>query len=206
MSARLLSPREEQRIGYVFAVAASKIADRIQSGESVRDDGFFGDIGQDARSDAIEVWESILTKGQREPEEAKLPYMANLLANIAFDSSIGPHMAHQIAKASEALTYRQLCLMRLVAAKEPFGLRDGDYRDQGTFHKELYEVLFEFHDLYTRAYVNFGGPAAFGPTDVNPGSATLQGIGSDIHNLMELWSIPDEDLLLVAGRLRSHAP
>ena len=202
MSARLLSPREEQRVGYVFTVAASRIAERIQSGESVRDDGFFGDMAEDARSDATEVWESILTKGQRESEEAKLPYMANLLANVAFDSSIGPHLAHQIAKATEALTYRQLCLMRLIAAKEHFSLRDGDYRGQGEFHRELYEVLFEFNDLYARGYVNFGGPVAFGPTGVNPGNAVLQGIGADIYNLMELWAIPDEDLLPVAERLR----
>ena len=202
MSARLLSPREEQRVAYILVVAASRIAERIQRGERVRDDGFFADIGEDSRSDAVEVWESILTKGQREPEEAKLPYIANLLANIAFDSSVGPHLAHQIAKAGEALTYRQLCLMTLVAMKEQFSLRDGSYRGQGEFDRGLYELLFEFNDLYTRGYVNFGGPVAFGPTDVNPGNAVLQGIGADIHNLMELRTIPHEDLEPVAERLR----
>ena len=87
LSARLLGPREEVRVGYVYTLAAAEIAKRIESGERVRTDGFFSGDGTGI-SDAQEVWEGVLLKSQREPEEKKLPYMAHLLANLAFDVSL----------------------------------------------------------------------------------------------------------------------
>ena len=71
ISSRLLGPREQQRIGYVFTLAASEIAMRIKDGEAVREDGFF-DERSDRRSDAKEVWEGILMKSQSEPEEKEI--------------------------------------------------------------------------------------------------------------------------------------
>ena len=201
LSARLLGPREEVRVGYVYTLAAAEIAKRIESGERVRTDGFFSGDGTGI-SDAQEVWESVLLKSQREPEEKKLPYMAHLLANLAFDSQIGVHMAHQITKAAEQLTYRQLCILKLVAVRDEFDLRKEDYRGQGSFKKELYQVLYECLDLYNRGYVNFSGEVAFGPTDIKPGSATVQGIGDDIFNLMRLRMIPNEDIVPIAVQLK----
>lgn len=79
LSSRLLGPREEQRLGYVYTLAAAEIAERFKTGEQVRQDGFFGENSY-RRSEGEEVWESILMKSQREPEEKKLPYMAHLWA------------------------------------------------------------------------------------------------------------------------------
>ena len=75
LSGRLLSPREEVRVGGVFTLAAAEIVERCRNGEHVRDDGFF-DTADDGRSEAEEVWESTLLKSQRDPEEKKLPYLA----------------------------------------------------------------------------------------------------------------------------------
>ena len=122
LSSRFLSPREQARIGGVFTLAAAEIVERCQSGENVRDDGFF-DTGDSGRSDAEEVWESALLKSQHEAEEKKLPYMAHLLANLAFNTEISAAMAHQMTKAAESMTYRQLCILQLSAIKERFNLR-----------------------------------------------------------------------------------
>lgn len=197
---RLLSPRERTRIGAVFTLAAAQIRERIEQGETPRTDGFF-DLNHSGRSDAEEVAESVLLKSQREPEEKKLPYMAHLLANMSFEVTISPEMAHQITKAGEQLTYRQLCLLKLAVNKHAYGLRRADYRGQEGFSKELYQVLYECFDLYRGAYVNFGGEVAFGPTDVKPGEMTVQGIGADIFNLMGLSLIPSEDLKPIAIQL-----
>ena len=128
LSARLLSPRKEQRPGYVYTVAAAEIAERVKNGEPVREDGFFGESGR-GRSEAEEVWESILMKSQREPEERKLPYMAHLLASLAFAEEVGAHMAHQLTKAADQLTYRQPCILKLIAHQERYSLREGDYTE-----------------------------------------------------------------------------
>jgi hypothetical protein len=200
-SERLLSPREKIRVGGVLAIAAAEINQRIKNGEKVRNDGFFQDKGS-VRSDAEEVAESILLKSQREPEEKKLPYMGRLLANVAFHQEISAEMAHQITKAAEQLTYRQLCLLKLSVVKDDFGLRSGDYRGQGSFPKELYQVLYECLDLYHHGFVNFGGEVAFGPTDVAPGKMTVQGLGDDLFNLMQLGTVPNEELLPLAAQLK----
>lgn len=201
-SERLLGPREQVRVGGVLAIAAGEIGQRIQQGETVRTDGFF-DQQPRGRSDAEEVAESVLLKSQREPEEKKIPYMAHLLAGVAFDAQISANMAHQITKAAEQLTYRQLCILKLAVVKDAFVLRDGDYRGHGGgFTKDLYQVLYECLDLYYRGLINFGGGVAFGPTDVKPRGMTVQGLGADIFNLMKLSLIPNEEIMTIAFQLR----
>ena len=202
LSSRLLSPREQVRVGGVFTLAAAEIVERCRNGESVRDDGFF-DSGGDGRSDAEEVWESTLLKSQREPEEKKLPYMAHLLANLAFNSEISAAMAHQMTKAAESMTFRQFCILQLSVQRERFKLRDESYRGQaGSVSKELYQILYEYHDLYNRGLINYGGTAALSLTDVNPGTSTPQALGADIFSQMRLYLIPDGDLVPLAARLR----
>lgn len=202
VSARLLAPREEARVGYVFALAAQEISERLERGEEPRRDGFF-DASDADRSDAEEVWESVLLKSQREPEERKLPYMAHLMANVAFDTTIGAHMAHQLTKTAEQLSYRQLCMLSLIATKDQYDLRNDDYRNfGGRFRKDLYQLLYEYQDLHNREYISFAGAAALGLTDVNPGAATLQGMGDDMYRLMRLNGIPKEDINPIATQLR----
>lgn len=200
VSERLLGPREKVRLGGVLAVAADEIRNRIQNGEMVRDDNFFQE-NIHGRSHANEVAENILMKSQREPEEKKIQYMGHLLASIAFHKEISAEMAHQIIKAAEQLTYRQFCILKLAVVKEIFGLRKEDYRGQGNFSKELYQILYECLDLYHRGFINFGGEVAFGPTDVAPGKIGLQGLGADIYNLMKLATIPNEDLIPIVKQL-----
>ena len=201
VSSRLLSPREQVRVGGVFTLAAAEIVERCQNGESVRDDGFFGTVGE-GRSDAEEVWESALLKSQREPEEKKLPYMAHLLANLAFNTEISAAMAQQMTKAAEAMTYRQLCILHLSATKEKFNLCQRSYQDQDSFAKDLYQIMYEYHDLYNKGLINYGGTAALSLKDVNPGAAIPQALGVDIYYQMRLYLIPDGDLEPVAVHLR----
>ena len=144
----------------MLGVAAAEIGQRIKNGDKIRDDGFFEEK-RHSRSDAEEVAESIILKSQREPEEMKIPYMGRLLSNIAFDQEISAEMAHQITKAAEQLTYRQLCILKITVVKNAFSLRNGDYRGQGSFLKKLYQVLYECLDLYYRSFINFGGEVAF---------------------------------------------
>jgi hypothetical protein len=198
---RYLAPREKARVGGVLAIAAAEIGERIKNGEKVRTDDFFKE-NSSGRSSADEVAENVLLKSQKEAEERKIPYMGYLLSNIAFDATISASMAHQIIKTAEALTYRQLCILKLAAVKHAFALRKGDYRNQGSFAKELYQILYECLDLYHRGLINFGGSAAFGPTDVNPAGLTIQGLGTDIYNLMSLGKIPDGDLFPIAFQLK----
>ena len=128
--------------------------------------------------------------------------MAHLLAAISFDQSINIHMAHQLTKVAEQLTYRQFCILKLSAQKENFQLRRGSYRGQQEFGLELLQLLYEYHDLYTKGYINFGGSAALALTDVDPGNTVVQGMGVHTYNLMKLGEIPSEDLAPVIRWLK----
>jgi hypothetical protein len=201
VSERHLGPREKIRIGGVLAIAASEINRRIQRGEKIRDDDFFEEE-QKGRTDAAEVLESVLLKSQREPEEKKLPYMGYMLANIVFDREIKAEMAHQITKVAEQLTYRQLCVLKLAVVKDSFDLKNGDYRGQGSFSKELYQILYECLYLSQMGLINFGGEVVFGPTDIAPSNMTVQGLGVDLYDLMQLQLIPNPDIVPVAAVLK----
>ena len=201
LSSRLLSPREQLRVGGVYTLAAGEIVERCGNGERVRDDGFFG-TGGGERSDAEEVWESTLQKSQREAEEKKLPYMAHLLANLAFNTEISAAMAHQMTKAAESMTYRQLCILQLSATKEKFDLRKRSYEGEESFPKNLYQIIYEYYDLYNRGLINLGDYLATSPGEINPGTATPQALGVDIYYQMRLYLIPDGDLEPIAAHLR----
>lgn len=200
-SDRLLSPRETVRVGGALAIAASHIKARSDRGDILRSDGFF-ERAHSGRTDAEEVVESVLLKSQREAEERKIPFLAYLFANVAFDPEISGQLAHQMIKAAETMTYRQLCILKMIGLKGNYALRSGDYRGQTHFAKSLYQVLYECVDLYHRGFVNFGGEVAFGPTDVKPSSMGLQGIGADLFTQMGLATIPEADVSVVAAQLR----
>ncbi|MCY3783040.1 MAG: hypothetical protein OXG79_04565 [Chloroflexi bacterium] len=198
---RLLSPREQARVGFVLTSAAAEIHSRNEQGEPLRTDGFF-DPGNGDRSDAEEVAESVLLRSQREPEEKKLPYMAHLLANIAFDTKVNAYLAHQISKIAEQLTYRQFCILGLATIKDSFELRMVNYRDQNRFAKELHQILYEFQELHSKEYIHFAESDGFaGVTNIVPGRITLQGLGNDIYTLMGLSLIPRTDIAQIADQL-----
>ncbi|MGN8160393.1 hypothetical protein ACS8YF_17185 [Salinisphaera sp. SWV1] len=201
ISERVLSQRERVRVGGVLALVASDIHARIEAGETIRNDGFF-EPNSNGRSDADEVAESVLLKAQREAEEDKLPYMAHLLSSIAFDSSLNTYLAHQLIKAAEQLTFRQLCLLRIGAMQNQFPLRSSDYNGHNAFTRDVLQVVYECYDLYAQGFVSFGGTAALGPIDVNPGGMEPQGIGAELHNLMRLWEIPMSRLQPIAQKLK----
>lgn len=200
LSERLLGPREKMRIGATLALAAKEIDERIKKGETVRTDGFFDDDGT-GRSNGEEMAESVLLKSQREPEEKKVPLLAHLLVNISFSSEISVALGEQLIKASDSLTYRQLCILRLSANKQNYQLRKTDYRDQRGFSRDLYQILHEIFDLYNRGFLSNGSSVALGMTDINPSELTIQGLGSDIHNWLQLWQIPESDIIPIVGVL-----
>ena len=201
ITARLLSPREQARVGYVLAQTAKNIHDLLDQGEVLRTDGFF-DADNGNRSDAEEIAESLLLKCQREAEEKKLPYMAHLLANLAFTPKISAAVAHQITKIAEQLTYRQLCILKLAATKDEFKLRTTDYSDQQTFSYELSQVLFECIDLSNRYWIGFGNSTTLAIPMINPSEIVLQGFGGVAYSMMRLEVIPKQDVKLVAAHLQ----
>ncbi|SDF01450.1 hypothetical protein SAMN05421538_1256 [Paracoccus isoporae] len=200
-SNRLLGPREKVRVGAAVAIAAEHIRGRTERGETPRQDDFFEEK-RNHRSDAEEVAESVLLRCQREAEERKVRLMAFLIGNIAFNADINVGLAHQLVRTAEELTYRQLCILKIAAMMEDRrALHQGSYREQQSFDKPLYGVLYECYDLHVRGIINFGGAAVLGLTDVDPTSMRVQGMGADLFNEMGLSTIPQADLDPIIAQL-----
>lgn len=195
VSQRMLGPREKVRVGGVIALTATRIQDQLNEGKQPRCDGFFEER-EDGRSDADEIAESIITKAQRESEEKKLRYMSNMLANVAFEEWVTLPMAQQLAKAAEALTYRQICILRstVVIMHNVHLVRQNNYHGHQSFPSPLLDVLYETYDLVQRGLVVVDGVAALGMTDIAPCSLKPQGLGVHLYNLMELDDMPPGDV------------
>ena len=118
---RVISPltsRSESKRLYQWAKqTAEGIARRSKNGEEFRKDGFFEETPTN-RSNFEEVVESTLKKVIDTTEEPKVKFMANLTENIHFDQDLDMDTYRQLLKDLDELTYRQLCIIRLVVLCE----------------------------------------------------------------------------------------
>src|SRR5919112_1268910 len=198
---RVLGQREEARVGAVLEFAAEKIQQNIEQGQQVRQDGFFEEeLGE--RSPAEEVFEGVILAAQREPQEKKIRFYGNLVANIAFHSEIDREQGTCLISLGESFSYRQLCLLRLFAVNNKFRLREKDHREGGLSGAKRIALVQEIYSLTGRGLLSAGSEAVLGVTDIIPGKMSVQGVAATLHSLMELQEISSQDLNRTAHWLR----
>ena len=189
-------------------LAAEGIRKRLESRESVRDDGFF-DKNHIERSDADDILENMVLKVQREPEEKKIPYISKIYENTAFEQEISADLSHKIIKSSEQLTYQQLCILSMVGRRKNGKdmLSDFQLNPQPNFSLELSKLLHDCFELVTNGYIQ-GGLTLISSgrlpqyETLNPKSLYLENIGIALFKLMNLQNIHDDDIIPIAKLLR----
>jgi hypothetical protein len=199
---RFLADREKARVGFVYGLAAQEIKRRLDRGEHLRTDGFF-ELDITDRAPADEIAEAVLIAAQREHEERKLPYIAKLLAFVAFESHIDRGMANYLVKLASALTYRQYCLLEIANNCERYNLRPpGLLNLSGRENaSQVFAVLAECFELYRLGLVKF--TAQFGlitkVEDMGLQAMALDvPMGTYLHLGMQLHEIAAQDLARVA--------
>jgi hypothetical protein len=150
LAARYLSHREEVRVGAAVAMAAEAIQERLDSGEKPRIDNFF-EWNADERPAATEVAEGILRVCQQDHEEKKLPYTSRLLTSFYFAHFIDRGYANILIRMSERLRWRQLVILAILAEKDRYSLRQGDFRGDAPRTQFVISVLYDIFDLYSMA-------------------------------------------------------
>lgn len=184
---RHLSRQENSRVNEVLNQAQILITQKLESGQSVREDDFFKSDGENISS-AEELLEATLVSAQREYEERKLPYLAKLYANIGFDSSISRPIANYLIKLSSEITYRQIIIIQMIgyAQKISNRLEIRENRTSRTINGlENVAIATEVYDLYRRGII-FSKQIILDAAAVNPINLELGGYGALIYNLMEL--------------------
>lgn len=126
---RIMSRKEEHRLGAVMIFAMESMKQMQDSGGQVRSDGFWSS-SNGLSSPGEEVVEAVLIAAQREPQERKLEYLGCLLAQIAYHDEISVETAMWMINTAEGLTWTQYCLISMIGRKEQFDL-DGIEVGQG---------------------------------------------------------------------------
>jgi hypothetical protein len=202
VSQRMLSPREEVRVGAALIFGVNKVQENLDNGHQFREDDFFDDKPNE-RAPYREIVEGVLLAAQREYEEKKTRYYGNLLANIAFSPGVSRAHASLLIKLSQSLSYRQLCLLSVFGQGDKFTLRQNDYRDTQVFFPELVSLLQEIFDLVTRGLImKTPGVVVMGHTEIVPSRMKPEGEGETLFKLMELQKIEQTDLKNIAQILK----
>ena len=203
---RLLGPREQARVGGVFARSAEMLKSKLKQGGTLRDDGFF-DAVPDGRSDAEEVLEGVLRKAQTEYEERKLEYLARLWANACIDKTLGPADLNYLVKLAEQLTYRHLTIISIAGKMANVGdvniynLREQNYeKAEVNLVGDTPNILAEIITLHSLDCVRVFG--TFHPIQIVPSQMKIGTHGAALHNTMELFSIPEGDRQPVVALLK----
>ena len=206
---RMLSPRENLRVGSALILAAEGIRKRLENGENQREDSFL-DKNHTGRSDADELLENMVLKIQREPEEKKTAYIAKIYENSIFEQEVSADLGHKIIKSAEQLTYQQLCILSMVGRRENSEdiLRDFQPNPRLDPPLELSKLLHDCFELVTNGlfYIQGGLTLTFSGRlpqyeTLNPHTMYLENIGIATFKLMNLQDIPDDDIVRMAELL-----
>lgn len=194
ISERLLSKKESQRVKSVLELAKEKVEKNLSSGRAIRDDDFF-DEDIDGRSSAEEILEGVLLTSQKEYEERKLVYLANLYSNIAFDKSISRQIANQLIKIAAELTYRQLVILKVIGFFQTSPI--APITKKSAF-KEIsglsnVSIASDIYALYQRSLL-FSSEAILNAAGINPSTLSIGGYGALLYNLMGIADIPFDEM------------
>jgi len=191
MASRVLSKREQARVGLVISFMASELQARIQNGEQVRQDGFFDNV--EGRSSAEELLEGVFIKCKNEYEEKKIRYISKVYTTVAFDSTITPATANQILNNAQQLSYRQLTILACIGQNNEYQLSIGENKLKN-FDTSLQSVLLDFIGLISLMLLNRQFPDPIYEIEAVVGSTmTLSPIGAQHFKLLNLHLMPPEE-------------
>ncbi len=182
---RWLAPRERLRLSTSAKLIVMKIKTNYDRGKRPRADAFFQPTNDD-RSAAEEIFEATMLAIQRDAQEKKSQLYSNLVANIAFDSTVDRAFANYLVALTERLTYRQLCMLALFGGDVSTLQLHGSYRGyQERLSWDKWSVLQEMYDLCRARLLNNQDASAYiDLADINPSGTVLDGVANKMFQLM----------------------
>jgi hypothetical protein len=216
MKTRLLSPREEERIGTALYVALGRIAEREAAGEEPRGDGLF-DPDQDPRG----VLEGSLLAAAKSYDALKVPYIGAFYASFVFEEGVGVDEAHFLLTLWDRLTYHQLVVLAYFADPDFDQERESIQAKEDEEGTRMSEMLAtELGELTALGLIGIRGPggemSAYGATvgTLGGGALTLSktigllapmGLGRTLVRMAELPRIPVAEKRRISAQLSGEA-
>lgn len=202
-----LTEWEIQRVTNCMKFSIERIEKNIKEGRQIREDDFFKEKFDDRRSDAEEVFESIVIASQRESQEMKQLFYGNILANIGFQNNVGADEVNFIIKVFEKLTYRQCLLLSM------FYYNNACKRQKiesvlintnliGMIEEKDVVLYQEILDLYNKSLIfNKDASIIFNIAFIIPNNLITYGLGNMIIQLSGLDRITDSNSRLSTKHL-----
>lgn len=202
---RVLSRREEKRVGGVFIAASAAYRELLAEGATLRADDFFNaDLGD--RSSAEEVFEGVFMAAKAEHQERKIPHLGYLMANIAIDDSLDAGVANWAIATAESLTWTQFLLLAAIGRPDEFELPDGDYGTHSP-NWNAWGVHNQLADLGVTKREMVGAPSRktenlnLSIFNFNMSDLELRHAGLLLFHLLWLDRVPATDIAEVTSRL-----
>jgi hypothetical protein len=203
IAGRVLGRREQVRIGGAIALAHHRIRERLEKGDKLRDDDIFEESYGD-RSAADEILETFLTKVKQETEERKIPFQANLYANMLFEKEISPNYALHLIRCAENMSFRQLILLRMVPEAQGM-FPDGNWASHSYLKPAVHEILIEIFDLLQRSIIYGNGFEFSEARHIRPHFLRTHQVGTDLIRLMGLQSIDRAYMRQIVETLKPYS-
>ena len=213
---RVLSDREQIRVGATAAYAIDRIRVHLEVGDVLRRDGFF-EAGNSGRPAAEEILEGVLLKAKNEHEEKKTQILGNIFANVAFMPGFSVGEANHLLRIAETLIYRQMGILSLVKRKDEirginlrrewYGVEkataDSVRLDFSTENASVLQQCYELCNLGLMICASSPEDITMTPTafDVIPDELILTAIGRKYYGVMGLDDIPEGEIRALANHL-----
>ena len=190
---RQLSNRQEVRIAASTAYLLNGVKNRIENGETIRNDSFFQQ--DEERSSAQELFEGVLIKCKEEYQEKKIQYVTKIFEKTIFDTNISPETANQILSIAEKYTYRKICIISFFNRKNEFDTsllmkEPYSWYENATYTLQLEILKQDIFELANDGILDQNNVATFTKEDIIPYDYKLTTIGQTIFNIMDLHLIP----------------
>jgi hypothetical protein len=199
---RFLSPKEEQRVAGVAAMAIEGIREKLLF-DTLRNDDFF-EADDSSPSAAEELFEGVLLNAKQEYEQLKLPYLANFYTNLAFETSVKRSEANYLLGVAKTLTYTQLCMLGLRSKLQchEYKVRTHNWNYGEMVSEETQNLAEQAEYLKQRQLFQklspFQADITFNEATTLPSATSLSTTGQRLSNLMELHLIERVDLEALA--------
>lgn len=182
--------RAEAALGYGLVA----LAERLDAGERIRDDGFFDEPREDdGRTSAEELLEGVLTKARDAHEQRRAERLGRLFAWLAVNPAVTPAHANYLLELAGGLTYQQLLLLGAFGQKErPEWMPD--WESTGSFTVQEMGLVAAMQELAQQELlVRDDNRAVATFSDVNPGRLTTVLNGKLLVEAMGLGEAEEED-------------
>ncbi len=206
---RVLSPSQEDRVATVVRLLAVSIGERLNAGQTIRDDGFFEDEAQ-----SEELLEGVLLAARDSYEKKKLPYLANMFAHVAINTQIDAQTAHLLIRNAEQVSWLEICLLAMIGDPSRWEVPDVSTLNgrPGSWPAwTVYNTLTSMRDrfMFSPQLPPPETPEGLLPplpeTDFRLSALRLNNAGVLLFQAMDLQRMPDEELVEIRDHLRTIA-